>query len=568
MATVHKWCKCVLLLVIITMLGRAVSGDDCPDQEHLEIVLQALSQAFNIRDIILFDIPYKQGFNIVPLRPVTFLGDLDISDRIYHLSERLGILSTENTMVVVAEDLDKINLENKTHNTYWLVPPWANASSLSLRFDSLVFSYNSQNASTITITEMYAAKSNVYFKEPVADVNTNTGLMQYTKASSIWDRRINMKSVTLVNSYLPYATFNLPVTTEEGKTHYVGFMSDVVYGLESVLNFQTVWVRPKDGSWGRLGKDGRWNGIVRELVDQEADFSSGGLNMNTVRAKHVDFAVGLTEMISSITMGRLKQRQTINFQAYVNVFSGSTWLIFFSLTMGLVLSWWYLRKTGVDVLHRPEDHETFGITNAIAVVSIAMIQKEYYLATRSTTAKIIFNVTGLFAFFMFAYYSAVLTSLMTAVTPSLQLRSFADILKFGLKVFVWKDSTPALDMLDAKEGTAQSKVYKDMKKRGHQSSFAESQKEIEERLYHYPDYAYYGPTTAFLNNPKVKVFRIQERRSSQVSIVLGKDSEFTKPFNHHLMKFRESGMLSLLYKHHIDSGATGQDSKVCNIIYG
>ncbi len=556
---VHWWWYGIF--AILTISGHAVMGDDNLNQDHLELVLQTFSQTFEIKDIILFDIPYQARFNSLPMDSVAFLGNLDISERINHLSQRLDMSSTKKIMVVVMKDLDKVNLENKTHNTYWLVPPLTNARTLPLRFDSLVFSYSMKNVSFITITEMYAVKGAVYFKEPVADVNTETGLVLYAKASSIWDRRTDMKGVILVNSYLPYATFNLPVTTEENKTHYVGFMADIVYGLETALNFQTEWVKPKDGSWGKPGKDGRWTGIVRDLIDQEADFSSGGMFMNAERAKYVDYAIGLTKIMNSLTMGISKQRQTINVLAYVNIYNEVTWLSFFSLTAGLMLAWWCLRKTNVDRLHKPEDHEVFGITNAVAVVSVAMIQREYYLVTRRKTTKILFTVTGLFAFFMFTFYSAVLTSLMTVAAPSLQLRSFADVINLGLTVFVWKDSAPAHYMSQAKEGTAQNKVYRDMKKRG-QSSLANDQKEIEERLYNYPDHAYYGPTSAFLKNPKLKVFKIQESRSFQVSMVLGKDSEFLQPFNHQLMKFRESGMLSLLYQDTFGSGAVEQDSEV------
>ncbi len=554
---VHSWYGISAILTIL----HAVMGDDNLENDPLEVVLQTFSQTLDIKDVILFDIPYQARYNNLSMGSVAFLGDLEISERLNHLSGALDMSSTKKVMVVVMKEINNIDLENKTHNSYWLVPPWTNPRMLPLRFDSLVFSYNIKNESTVTITEMYAVKDIVYFREPVADVDTETGLVQYAKASSIWDRRTDMKSIILVNTYLPYATFNLPVTTEEGKTHYVGFMSDVVHGLETVLNFQTKWVKPKDGSWGKPGKDGQWNGIVRDLIDHEADFSSGGLFMSADRAKHIDYAVGLMEVMNSLTMGLSKQRQTINILAYINIYDEVTWLIFFSLTACLILSWWCLRKTGVDRLHNLEDHEVFGITNAMAVVSVAMIQREYYLATRSTTAKILFTVTGLFAFFMFACYSAVLTSLMTAAAPSLQLRSFADVLNLGLKVFVWKNSAPAQFMSEAEEGTAQNKVYKDMKKRGH-SSIANGQEEIEERLYNYPDYAYYGATTAFLKNPKLKVFKIQESKLSQVSIVLGKDSEFLKPFNYHLMKFRESGMLSLLYKHNIGVGAAKQDFKV------
>ena len=47
--------------------------------------------------------------------------------------------------------------------------------------------------------------------------------------------------------------------------------------------------RPYDGQWGLLESDGKWNGMIRELVDGDIDIASGGLAISLERAMVVDF---------------------------------------------------------------------------------------------------------------------------------------------------------------------------------------------------------------------------------------------------------------------------------------
>ena len=57
-----------------------------------------------------------------------------------------------------------------------------------------------------------------------------------------------------------------------------------------MLNFTLHLGSPEDEKWGSLSKDGKtWNGMIRELVDDEIDICAAGLSITFDRAMATDF---------------------------------------------------------------------------------------------------------------------------------------------------------------------------------------------------------------------------------------------------------------------------------------
>ena len=59
--------------------------------------------------------------------------------------------------------------------------------------------------------------------------------------------------------------------------------------MQGVLNFTVTRRKPYDEQWGLLDHDGKWNGMIRELVDGDIDIASAGLAISLDRALVVDY---------------------------------------------------------------------------------------------------------------------------------------------------------------------------------------------------------------------------------------------------------------------------------------
>ena len=61
------------------------------------------------------------------------------------------------------------------------------------------------------------------------------------------------------------------------------------------------------------------------------------------------------------------------------------------------------------------DTEDFGLLNAFSLVTMIFLQRDYPVTVRTTPSRILYFVTCVAAFMVFAFYTAVLTSYMTAL---------------------------------------------------------------------------------------------------------------------------------------------------------
>ena len=85
---------------------------------------------------------------------------------------------------------------------------------------------------------------------------------------------------------------------------------DIFNSLARHLNFTYSIALSRDGQWGSVDKDtGKWNGIVRDIIDGEADIAAA-LAVTKTRSEAVDFLLPF---------------HTDNFGFFVNTKSSFTW---------------------------------------------------------------------------------------------------------------------------------------------------------------------------------------------------------------------------------------------------
>ena len=82
---------------------------------------------------------------------------------------------------------------------------------------------------------------------------------------------------------------------------------EVLQLLQDSLNFTVKTVQPKDRQWGVHQTDPEtgkkyWNGIVRMLIDGEADISTAGLTLIKERAEVIMFRCIFYMVLQNITI--------------------------------------------------------------------------------------------------------------------------------------------------------------------------------------------------------------------------------------------------------------------------
>ena len=198
------------------------------------------------------------------------------------------------------------------------------------------------------------------------------------------------------------------------------------------MNFEIVWSRPADGNWGVVDGDGNWNGLIGDLVHKRADLAACGLTLTVPRQEAVDFTVGIVEDPLTLISGTPKG-VAVNFTAYLSIFTNPAWILVFGTAAMLAIALFAISRMGRYGFHHVTDSEGFHIWNAVSSVLLSMGQLDYPLRRDMKASKLLFVNTCAFAYLMFAYYNAVLTSLMTTAPPPIHIDSFQNVLDNDLE---------------------------------------------------------------------------------------------------------------------------------------
>ncbi len=210
-------------------------------------------------------------------------------------------------------------------NFVWLIEDKSKiaVNSLPLRLDSnfLTFQFEIKTKSW-TIQEHYKVKNGSPQSVTVAKWFSNQSL-SITK-DNIWERRSNLGGATLTNVMLPWTTWNIIRGDHEPLD---GLMPGMLSALANSLNFSMQWRRPADGVFGTEDDQGHWNGIIGELANGSADVSSAGVAITEHRKKAIDFSIIVVEDTFQLYhSSSQEQAPSLNVLAFINIFNALVWV--------------------------------------------------------------------------------------------------------------------------------------------------------------------------------------------------------------------------------------------------
>lgn len=185
--------------------------------------------------------------------------------------------------------------------------------------------------------------------------------------------------------------------------------------------------------------------------------SNPGLTHSVIRETVIDFTIGV--MDDPITIVKRKaNRFEMNFTAYLFIFTPKAWIAIVIAIIVLAIMLICISNKLKMKLHCHKDSEKFGFLNALAYVLVLLLQRDYIIAKKTVSTRIISFVTCLFAFLIFVYYSSFLTSFMATKSVPDQIKSFEDVLDQDLDLILWIGSSYEQVMKDAEPQSAMNKV--------------------------------------------------------------------------------------------------------------
>ncbi len=312
-------------------------------------------------------------------------------------------------------------------------------------------------------------------------------------------------------------------------------------------------IQPKDGHWGSLvtldNNETDWTGMVKQLIEKEADLCGSSLTVSEERSKNIDFSVGLLEDITSIAVinpAKLAKGNptNINLMVFLTVFTKAAWvgILLLALLVAITHIFYSIKKTpsSISVLVISKYFLT-GVYDFF--LSLIERNEDSRDAARSFSYKIFFLTVSAVCFILLSCYEGDLTASMTVGKPSPRLKSFDDVLKAGYRLHT-RPGTFGYDLVaNSKKGSALNKIFKRNFETIQWHDFVQSQLQNPSKA------AFYGSSfnaEIITDNDFVHLKHFQDIVTSHLAFAFQKDSEFQNIFNYYIIKTVQSGTMKQL----------------------
>ena len=187
--------------------------------------------------------------------------------------------------------------------------------------------------------------------------------------------------------------------------------------------------------------------MVGALARKTADVVVTTLTVNFERSQVIDYST----VIHAIDFGLLIKNPVKvrpNVWAYLVSFTFEVWIVIFLVALILVFNYFIQKK---HFAHSKEN-EDLGIKNSFAVVGLAMLQMDYQITISKASLRTLHLSTWLFAYLVFAFYTADLTSRLTTLPNVASFSSLEGAIDMGFKLLLLEGAAQHLDFSSATDG--------------------------------------------------------------------------------------------------------------------
>lgn len=173
-----------------------------------------------------------------------------------------------------------------------------------------------------------------------ADINAVTiraGSSVSTKPLGTWTAGLNnelkvaavedMKNMTADVVYRVYTVVQPPfiIRDEAAPKGFRGYCIDLIDAIAEIVKFDYDIKEVEDNKFGSMNDKGEWNGVVRKLIEKQADIGLGSMSVMAERETVIDFTVPYYDLVGITILMVLPSTPSSLFK-FLTVLETNVWL--------------------------------------------------------------------------------------------------------------------------------------------------------------------------------------------------------------------------------------------------
>lgn len=221
----------------------------------------------------------------------------------------------------------------------------------------------------------------------------------------------------------------------DGKTIYKGYCVDLLNALSELMHFDYEIYESPDGKYGQMSPDKSWNGVIRELIETNADIAIGALSVMAERETVIDFTVPYYDLVG-ITIMMKKPKVPTSLFKFLTVLENTVWgcilaAYFFTSFLMWVFDKFspYSYQNNVEKYKDDEEKRYFNFKECLWFCMTSLTPQGGGEAPKNLSGRLVAATWWLFGFIIIASYTANLAAFLTVSRLETPVESLEDLSK-------------------------------------------------------------------------------------------------------------------------------------------
>uniref|UniRef100_A0ABK9MJX4 Ionotropic receptor 25a n=1 Tax=Glossina morsitans morsitans TaxID=37546 RepID=A0ABK9MJX4_GLOMM len=257
------------------------------------------------------------------------------------------------------------------------------------------------------------------------------------------DTPLMIKDETAINNltadtvYRVYTVLQAPFIMRDPKAPkgYKGYCIDLMNEIAAIVHFDYTIQEVEDGKFGNMDENGHWNGIVKKLIDKQADIGLGSMSVMAEREIVIDYTVPYYDLVGITIMMQRPSAPSSLFK-FLTVLETNVWLCilaayFFTSFLMWIFDRWspYSYQNNREKYKDDDEKREFNLKECLWFCMTSLTPQGGGEAPKNLSGRLVAATWWLFGFIIIASYTANLAAFLTVSRLDTPVESLDDLAK-------------------------------------------------------------------------------------------------------------------------------------------